>query len=65
MAGRPNGAEPQYLDATFDAIRRQYGSVDLFLQQQLFLGIPAAPSHIAAASGIGRALARPLPLTDA
>ena len=31
------GAEPQYLDATFDAIRRQYGSVDLFLQQQLGL----------------------------
>jgi protein-tyrosine phosphatase len=37
VARAMNGAEPQYLDATFDAIRRQYGSVDLFLQQQLGL----------------------------
>jgi protein-tyrosine phosphatase len=32
-------ADPQYLDATFDAIRRQYGSVDMFLQQQLGLDL--------------------------
>ncbi len=30
-------ANPQYLDAAFDAIRRQYGSIDNYLQQQLGL----------------------------
>jgi protein-tyrosine phosphatase len=37
VARAMNGAEPQYLDATFDAIRRQYGSIDNYLQQQLGL----------------------------
>jgi protein-tyrosine phosphatase len=30
-------ADPQYLDATFDALRKQYGSIDNYLRQQLGL----------------------------
>ena len=37
VARSMNGAKAEYLDATFDAIRRQYGSIDNSLPQQLGL----------------------------
>ena len=37
VARSMNGARAEYLAATFDAIRRQYGSIDNYLQQQLGL----------------------------
>lgn len=37
VARAMNGAEPQYLEATFDSIRRQYGSIDRYLEEELGL----------------------------
>jgi len=43
VARSMNSASAEYLAATFDAIRRQYGSIDNYLQQQLGLD----PQHLA------------------
>jgi protein-tyrosine phosphatase len=40
VARAMNSANGQYLDATFDALRKQYGSIDNYLQQQLGLDQP-------------------------